>query len=1446
MFSAATYTQTSAWAFSTQFSFIVLSLLFLPSTTSPNREQNNIYHNEFAVHIKGGFEAANRIAQSYGFGNAGQIGSLEDHYLFQHNHVHKRSTTISHEHHHVLQGEPEVLWFEQQKELKRNKRDLNEEIFDPLHRAPSIHDPLFKKQWFINGGAYDGTDMNVIPAWQKGITGKGVVVTILDDGIQRDHPDLKQNYDPDASTDINGGDKDPMPQDNGDNKHGTRCAGEVAAVAFNEYCGVGIAYNSSIGGVRMLDGMVNDAVEARALGLNPQHIDIYSASWGPEDDGKTVDGPGPLAKKAFTKGINEGRGGKGSIFVWASGNGGRKTDNCNCDGYTNSPYTLSISSATQGGRKPWYLEECSSTLATTYSSGTPSHDASITTVDQDKRLRPEKICTSAHTGTSASAPIAAGMCALALEINKGLTWRDMQHIVLETANPKPLLHEDGWEANGVGRKYSHKFGFGLMDGAAMVNLAEKWKTVGPQLKCESEVEYPDIIMPANPNDVTKLLISADGCNKKRKKKINHLEHVQCILSLKSMVRGAMKITLVSPQGTRSSLLFPRPKDQASGSFEDWPFMSVHFWGENPNGNWTIEVEHTQQIHGESENVIKKMQLVVFGTELLPNKREEAVVPNQQNKHTDTSYNIVDKKENYDFRSKPPLNFSYNYEYPNDVENGAMAKSYNKTLKECEDGFFDHLSYSCVSKCPPTTYQTFDYSCQPCSSRCKTCYGPLSNHCDSCKTDSKFAYYIHSKSSCYRKCPAGYFMPKFDHSQIQGVEVSKETLYEYSTLEEKNFKYCERCHNDCKSCDEQNRCTSCKNNFILHNRTCIADCPIGMYATTKSNNDQKTCNFCHDTCDTCIGPKEGQCAKCKKGYFFYERSCQKSCPQGYASDENTGECSPCPQGCAICTSPRYDTITNTFHQVCTRCEANWKLVGDLSTNSLSHNHRHVKCVPIFSPEKCDKTCETCFKGGNQGCVTCPPGHVLHIDSCSDRCPPSTYFLSSISNSSVERQLTTIDEMLLGECRHCPHACETCDSPLKCKSCHNGYVLRPIGEEHNLQLHQTGFETECVTSCGDGYFMDETEPNVCKRCDSRCKTCKNKNTCLSCKSKYFLSPSGDCAEQCNRGFITTINDYSNTFEDEEGRISQDATFLLVFKCAGCHQSCENCSGPGHDECISCKPGLGYSIMTKSCHPCDPGRYFDSKIKNQCRDCHMDCDLCHGPDIETCDKCKFPLARDKWNKTCVRCCDDSQDAIPNQIKSEVVEKPQPSVSTIKSSKLLKGKKEYCCQCDKLFNCVNPAYQQKLDEDASGKRSIFSKNTEIPSIMVSTSRKTLVLVSCLLIIGFFVFFISKKWKREKRRRKSQVNGKRRHLVDKLANIFSSSRNGGHKKMNRHNGGTYAYSKVPTNQLRDSQTMGSLDDSDGSEDSDGYEMEVGIRNGITKPLHSNSYHNGNTDKNNA
>ena len=69
----------------------------------------------------------------------------------------------------------------------------------------------------------------------------------------------------------------------------------------------------------MLDGEVTDLVEATALSYNRDYIDIYSASWGPDDDGKTVDGPGFLAVKAIEVGILYVRSIKEpSYLVWSS------------------------------------------------------------------------------------------------------------------------------------------------------------------------------------------------------------------------------------------------------------------------------------------------------------------------------------------------------------------------------------------------------------------------------------------------------------------------------------------------------------------------------------------------------------------------------------------------------------------------------------------------------------------------------------------------------------------------------------------------------------------------------------------------------------------------------------------------------------------------------------------------------------------------------------------------------------------------------------------------------------------------------------------------------------------------------------------------------------------------------------------------------------------------
>ena len=50
---------------------------------------------------------------------------------------------------------------------------------------------------------------------------------------------------------------------------------------------------------------MTDLIEANSMGHEPNLIDIYSASWGPTDDGKTVDGPRNATMRAIVRGVNE-------------------------------------------------------------------------------------------------------------------------------------------------------------------------------------------------------------------------------------------------------------------------------------------------------------------------------------------------------------------------------------------------------------------------------------------------------------------------------------------------------------------------------------------------------------------------------------------------------------------------------------------------------------------------------------------------------------------------------------------------------------------------------------------------------------------------------------------------------------------------------------------------------------------------------------------------------------------------------------------------------------------------------------------------------------------------------------------------------------------------------------------------------------------------------------
>uniref|UniRef100_F7ASZ3 Proprotein convertase subtilisin/kexin type 4 n=1 Tax=Monodelphis domestica TaxID=13616 RepID=F7ASZ3_MONDO len=638
---------------------LILYLLFILALEKPKQEPRTgqerhflapIYVNSWAVLLPGGRQEAERLALKFGFINLGQVIQGRHYYHFQHRGVASRALSQHWGHSLRLKKDPKVHWFEQQTLKRRVKRETFE--------LPT--DPWFFKQWYLvrRMGTEAGRGGG-LQSWKKGYTVQGVVVSILDDGIEKDHPDLQANY-------VSAG-----------TWRGRRASrGNVAG-------------GLSSCGVRMLDGSITDIVEAQSLSLQPQHIQIYSASWGPEDDGRTVDGPGLLTQEAFFEGVNTGRSNLGTLFVWASGNGGLHFDNCNCDGYTNSIHTLSVGSTTQHGLVPWYSEACASTLTTTFSSGL-TNEKQIVTTD----LHSE--CTDKHTGTSASAPLAAGMIALALEANPFLTWRDMQHLVVRASRPAQLQAED-WATNGVGRKVSHHYGYGLLDGGLLVDLAKKWTMTRPQLKCSVKVISTSI--PIKPK--TRVSHNVSACHGEGSQ-IRSLEHVQVQLSLTYSRRGDLEITLTSPRGTRSTLVAVRPFDASSQGYKDWIFMSTHFWDENPKGTWALELENKGYYYNFGN--LQSYTLILYGTE----------------------ENMTSRKLN------------------TEVTSDCLRQDTNGLCQECIHPYYI-LGHLCLSYCPPGYFNWTRFStpeaghpatkvqiCASCHPSCYTCQGHSPHSCTGCR------------------------------------------------------------------------------------------------------------------------------------------------------------------------------------------------------------------------------------------------------------------------------------------------------------------------------------------------------------------------------------------------------------------------------------------------------------------------------------------------------------------------------------------------------------------------------------------------------------------------------------------------------------------------------------------------------------------------------------------
>jgi len=417
-------------------------------------------------------------------------------------------------------------------------------------RTPT--DPEYPQQWHLNNSLNPIADVNVEPVWNAGYTGAGVIVGILEGGWEYTHPDLAANFNAQAT------------QPGGsETSHGTSCAGVVAASADNGLGGVGVAYGAQISG--QIYG--SSSQNATAFGYRNDLNAIKSNSWGPSDNGR-VSTMSSAERAAIETAALTGRDGKGTIFVWAAGNGGTN-DRVDYDPYVSSRYTIGVGAIGDLDTRAYYNESGSAMFVVAHSSG---NNRSIFTTTAGGGY------TAFFGGTSSASPLAAGVIALMLEANPALTWRDVQHVLVRSARQCDP-GRPSWTLNAAGRRISYDYGFGAVDALAAVQLAATWRNVRPEVR----VDLPVTTVGAPVPDFNTTGISRTATMPQALR----LEAVELVMNVTTARVGDLQITITAPTGTESIVATQR--NDTTVNYNDYLFTTVRHWDENAAGTWTVTV-----------------------------------------------------------------------------------------------------------------------------------------------------------------------------------------------------------------------------------------------------------------------------------------------------------------------------------------------------------------------------------------------------------------------------------------------------------------------------------------------------------------------------------------------------------------------------------------------------------------------------------------------------------------------------------------------------------------------------------------------------------------------------------------------------------------------------------------------------------------------------------------
>src|SRR5215218_523646 len=423
-------------------------------------------------------------------------------------------------------------------------------------------------------------------------SGFGVRVGIFDDGVQADNAALIGSYNTGLELSLTGSSLN----DNA-GLHGTAVAGLIAAQDTGSGP-VGVASGSQIAGVNIFSGAGGDSL-TQTIRLM-KNFDVVNNSWGAAD----CYSDGPQQSSAFGEDFGGtlkyaavyGRRGLGTVIVNAAGNDWTfDRRDANTSAFNQDRHTVTVGAISDANQVSSYSTRGASLLVSAPSSG---GSQGITTTDlTGTRGYDIGAETSTFGGTSAATPVVSGLVALMLEANPRLGWRDVQDILAYSADRvgpnRSGTHAFAWKINGAqnfnggGLHFSNDVGFGKVDAYSAIRMAEVWSLFGAAQTSRNEAvvnQEGSVNRAIRDGATTAFAFTVRDAAQ--------LEHVDLTLTLDHGNVGQLRVDLVSPSGTRSTLLSPGGENQRVDDW-DWTFGSEAFRGEDARGVWTVRVTDTR-------------------------------------------------------------------------------------------------------------------------------------------------------------------------------------------------------------------------------------------------------------------------------------------------------------------------------------------------------------------------------------------------------------------------------------------------------------------------------------------------------------------------------------------------------------------------------------------------------------------------------------------------------------------------------------------------------------------------------------------------------------------------------------------------------------------------------------------------------------------------------------